>query len=99
VKTLYTLALALPLAGCGSFPLGTSDPQQSQTRAQIDSDILFCKDKAKTEANTDARQVGSFIAGMTIIGIPLAVESERAKQREIYAACMGERGYRVVPPS
>lgn len=61
-------------------------------------DNLVCKDKAKTEANTAGRQAASFIAGATIIGAPVAIEAEKAKQREVYAACMDARGYVVVPP-
>lgn len=57
--------------------------------------ILTCKDKAATEANTDARVAGSFVAGLTIIGAPIAIAEERRKQREVFAACMTERGYRV----
>lgn len=92
------ILVCLGLAGCGSFPLGTAYAQQGQTRAQLDADILFCKDKARTEADTSARQVGNFIAGLTLVGIPVAVADERRVQREIYAQCMTERGYRVVPP-
>lgn len=97
-KSLIVVA-ALALTACGSFPLGTSYPQKGQTQSQVDQDILVCKDRAHTEANTDARQVGSFVAGMTIIGAPIAVAEERRKQREVFAQCMTERGYKVVAPT
>lgn len=94
-----TLILSvLALTGCGSFPLGTVYPSGGQTVAQRDADMLFCKDRAKDEANTDGRVAASFLAGLTIIGAPVAIAAERSKQREVFAACMGERGYRVEPP-
>jgi len=97
MKKLILLSV-VALAGCGSFPLGTSYPQQGQTQAQTDQNILVCKDRAKDEANTDARVAGSFVAGLTIIGAPIAIAEERRKQREVFAQCMTERGYKVTPP-
>lgn len=88
----------LLLAGCGSFPLGTSYPSQGQTREQTQADVLWCKDQAHTAANTPGRQVGSFLAGVTIIGAPIAYENEKQFQREVFARCMTEKGYRVEPP-
>ena len=43
--------------------------------------MLVCKDNAKNEANTAARVAGSFVAGLTIIGAPIAIEEEK---RNIY---------------
>ena len=97
MKKLILLS-ALALAGCGTFPLGTSYPQQGQTQAQTDLSILACKDRAQTEANTDARVAGSFVAGLTIVGAPIAIAEERRKQREVFAQCMTERGYIVATP-
>ncbi len=98
MRTTLTLSVVL-LAGCGSFPLGTSYPQNGQTQAETDSAILVCKDRAKTEANTDARVAASFVAGLTIVGAPIAIAAERSKQREVFAQCMKERGYVVIPPT
>jgi len=97
MKKLILLTVVL-LTGCGTFPLGVSYPQQGQTQAQTDQNILVCKDRARDEANTDARVAGSFVAGLTIVGAPIAIAEERRKQREVFAACMTERGYKVVPP-
>lgn len=100
MKRMMMAALTtLTLTACGSFPLGTSYPQQGQTRAETEQNILFCKDKARTEVDTTGRQIGSFLAGMTIIGAPIAIADERRAQREIFAACMTERGYKVEPPA
>lgn len=99
MKKSLMVITALALTGCGTFPLGTSYPQKGQTQAETDQAILVCKDQAKTEANTDARVAGSFVAGMTIIGAPIAIAEERRKQREVFARCMTERGYRVVAPA
>lgn len=88
----------LLLAGCGSFPLGTSYPDEGQTQEQLRADILWCKDQAHMAADTTSRQVGSFLAGMTIIGAPVAIADERRFQREYFAKCMTDKGYRVEAP-
>lgn len=98
-KSISIALAALALTGCGTYPLGTSYPQSGQTRAETDMNILVCKDRAQTEANTDARVAGSFVAGLTIIGAPIAIIEERRKQREVFAQCMTERGYRVDAPT
>lgn len=87
------------LTGCGTFQLATSViPKENKTQDQMNLDNLMCKDRAKIEANTPGRAVGSFIAGATLIGAPVAIEAEKSKQREVYKACMESRGYVVVPP-
>lgn len=86
------------LAGCGTFPLGTSTALQGQTQQQLQQDILWCKDQAHTAANTPGRQAAYFAAGLTIIGAPAAYENEKALQREVYAKCMTDKGYRVELP-
>ena len=98
MKRLSVAAICLAVAGCGSFPLGTVYAAKGQTTQQRDAEMLVCKDRAKNEANTDARVAGSFLAGLTIIGAPIAIEAEKSKQREVFAQCMTERGYRVEPP-
>jgi hypothetical protein len=90
---------AVVLAGCGTFQLaGSVIPRGDKTQDQMNLDNLMCKDRAKIEANTAARAVGSFVAGATLVGIPVAMEAEKAKQREVYKTCMEARGYVVVPP-
>lgn len=98
MKLAITL-LCLGLVGCGSFPLGTSYPQKGQTQPETDAAILFCKDRAKDEASTPGRVTGSFVAGATIVGAPVAIAEDRRKQREVFAACMRERDFYVVPPA
>lgn len=98
-KSLLIVLSGLALAGCGTFPLGTSYPQHGQTQAETDMNILVCKDRAKNEANTDARVAGSFVAGLTIVGAPIAIAEERRKQREVFSQCMTEKGYHVVAPA
>lgn len=92
------LILCLFLAGCGTFPLGVSYAEKGQTQQQLHADILWCKDQAKTAADTPGRQVGSFIAGLTIIGAPVAYENEKQLQRDVFKACMTDKGYRVELP-
>lgn len=91
-------SISLFCAGCGSFPLGTAYPLQGQSRDQTQMNVLICQDQAKNEANSNARVAGSFIAGLTIVGAPIAIAEERRKQREVWADCMTAKGYRVVPP-
>jgi hypothetical protein len=99
MKAFTTLGLTVLLTGCGSFMLGYVQPQAGKTAQDQQLDTLVCKDRAKTEANTSARQAGSFLAGMTIVGAPIAIEAEKAKQREVFTQCMGEKGYQVRPPT
>lgn len=93
------LLVCVALSACGTFPLGTSYPLQGQTRAQTDQSIAECQLRAHEEANSPSRVAGSFVAGATLVGAPVAVAEERRKQREVFAQCMTERGYRVVPPT
>lgn len=97
MKTIILVVSIATLAGCGSFQLGNVHPQSGKTAEQQQLDMLGCKDRAHIEANTAGRQVGSFIAGMTIIGAPIAFEAEKSKQREVFAECMQARGYTVTP--
>ena len=87
----------LALAGC-AYPLGTVHPEQGQTVRERDQDMLYCKDSASTGANSAGAVVGSFLAGLTIIGGPVAISMVRDKERELFANCMAERGYRVEAP-
>ena len=98
MKRLMLIPVIL-LAGCGSFQLGYVQGRTDKTVAERDTDMLVCKDRAKNEANTDARVAGSFLAGLTIVGAPVAIAAEREKQREVFKQCMGERGWTVTPPA
>lgn len=92
------IALSLSLAGCGTYSLGVAHPQNGETRDQVRLAVLDCQDQARNEANTDARVAGSFVAGLTIIGAPIAIAEERRKTREVWQKCMADKGYRVEPP-
>lgn len=87
----------LLLTGCGSFVLGHVSRPIHMTAEQQQVDSLICKDRAKNEANTDARVAGSFLAGLTIVGAPVAIAAEREKQREVFTKCMTDKGYLVHP--
>lgn len=99
MRSTVILVACAALAGCGSFPLGTSYPQKGQTQHEVDADILYCKDWSKTATDTDARIAGSFLAGLTIIGAPIAIKSARDRHRELFSECMSARGYKVVGPA
>lgn len=95
---LAPIAISLLLAGCGTFQLASGVfPPSGKTQEQQQLDNLMCKDQAKNEANTAARQAGAFALGFTIVGAPLAYELEKSKQREVYKDCLEARGYRVTP--
>lgn len=98
LKQSLLAACLMGLAGCGSFQLASGVmPVRPKTQEQMQLDTLACKDRAKLEANTAERQAGNFIAGMTLVGVPIAIEAEKAKQREVFKTCMEERGYHVNP--
>ena len=97
-STIAVLAATVICSGCGSFPLGTAFPERSQSKDETRLAVLECQDRAKNEANSDARVAGAFIAGLTIIGAPIAIAEERRKTREVWQDCMLAKGYRVVPP-
>jgi hypothetical protein len=99
MRSTVTIIACLALTGCGSFPLGTVYPEKGQTQRELDTDLLFCRDWAKNETNTSTRIAGSFLAGLTIIGTPIAIQSAHDRQRELFAQCMAQRGYRVVAPT
>ena len=98
MKTILTIVACLALAGCGSFPLGTSYPQKGQTQREVDADILFCKDVGQAAASTTERNIKGGLLRGTLIGAPVAVLTERQVYRDAFAKCMTERGYQVVPP-
>jgi uncharacterized lipoprotein YajG len=93
-KTLSILAVVL-LAGCGSYPLGTSHPQQGQAQAQVDQDILVCKDRAAIADGSSERMAQAAIAGVLPGGLPVTIMESRRYQREVFTQCMTARGYRV----
>ncbi len=86
------------LFGCVTFDLGTVIPVEGQSVTQRDNDMAVCKVKAYEAANTKERQAGAFVAGMTIVGAPLAIEDEKKFQRKIFKQCMEEKGYAVEAP-
>ena len=98
MKRLPIIFVSILLTGCGTFQLGTVYSVKGQSDQQREADMLVCKDNAKNEANTSARVAGSFVAGLTIIGAPIAIEEEKRKTREVFTECMEKRGYRVTPP-
>ncbi|HOY78804.1 MAG: SHOCT domain-containing protein [Zoogloea sp.] len=88
----------LLLSGCGTFSLaGKITPPTGKGQDQQQLDLLACKDQARLAANTAERQAGAFLLGLTIVGAPVAYELEKSKQREVFAACMSQRGYEVAP--
>lgn len=97
-STIAVLVVAAACSGCGSFPLGTAFPERGQSKDEMRLAVLECQDRARNEANSDARVAGAFVAGLTIVGAPIAIAEERRKTREVWQDCMLARGYRVVPP-
>jgi hypothetical protein len=88
----------LLMSGCGTFDLGMVYPVSGQSAAQRDGDMAICKVKAYEAANSKERQAGNFIAGLTIIGTPVAIEEDKKLQRRIFKECLEEKGYVVEPP-
>ncbi len=98
-RFLPAVAIASLCAACGTFQLSSGAiPLSPKSQDQMQLDNLACKDRARLEASTTERQTGAFLLGMTIVGLPVAYEIEKSKQREVYKSCMEARGYRVLPP-
>jgi hypothetical protein len=86
----------LLLAGCGSFELASGvkfPPGVTTTQARVD--VLDCKDRARTYANSADKQARAFLLGLTIIGTPVAYAAERSDQRAMFRSCMEGMGYTV----
>lgn len=99
-KVVAVVAVALALGGCaGTFPLGNVKPQVGRTADQQQLDTLTCKDQAQQAANTNGRVAASFVAGLTIVGAPIAIAADHAKQRDVFSQCMAAKGYTVTPPA
>jgi uncharacterized lipoprotein YajG len=95
MRTTLTILSAILLAGCGSYPLGTSYPQNGQAPAQIEQDILVCKDRAAIADGSSERMAQAAIAGVLPGGLPVTIMESRRYQREVFTQCMTARGYRV----
>lgn len=96
-KIIFFLPLFCVACG-GTFPLaGGIGTPYGKTADQQQNDILFCKDRARNEANTDGQQAKAFLMGLTIVGAPIAIENEKTLQREVFAKCMTAKGYTVAP--
>ncbi len=91
--------LSLALAACGTFPLGTVQPQTGKTADQQQLDTLSCKDQARLAVESAGRQTQDFLLGLTIVGAPVAYERDKSKEREVFTSCMQAKGYVVRPPS
>lgn len=85
------------LGACGTFTLAHYQAPAGRTADQQQLDQLTCKDKAHDAALTAGQQTKEFLLGLTIIGTPFAFESDKAKQRKVFAQCMREKGYAVTP--
>ncbi len=97
MRALSILPL-LMLAGCTTFTLGMVQKQDGKTPDEQAVATIICKDQAFQAAATTARQIGNAVAIATLVGAPIAAASDRAYQREVFTACMKERGYVVNPP-
>jgi hypothetical protein len=94
--TMLLALLTFGVAACGTFNLGNVRPQTGKTAEQQQLDTLTCKDQANLAANSAGRQTGDFLLGLTIVGVPVAYEMDKAKQRQVFADCMQARGYVVT---
>ena len=93
-RNVLTPGLAgIILAGCGTFQLASNIRQDGKSPEQINLDILLCKDQANLATNTAGWQAGQFVAGATLVGIPIALQMEKDKKREVFSQCMTARGY------
>lgn len=98
MKTAFTIIGCISLAGCSTFNLGNVRPQPGRTADQQQLDTLTCKDQARLAAESGGQQTKEFLLGLTVIGYPAAVASDRAKQRDVFTSCMQAKGYTVLAP-
>lgn len=96
IKIKIALLFLLTLTGCGTFNLGYVKPQAGKTPDQQMLDTLNCKDQARLATDEASNQVANFLLGMTIIGTPLAFETDKAKQRSVFKDCMNGKGYETI---
>lgn len=95
---IATIASVVLLSGCAtSFDLGKVHAQTPRTADQQQLDILTCKDQAVTAANSGGQQAKEFMLGLTVVGYPAAIKSDRDKQRFVFGKCMESKGYSVTP--
>src|ERR1700722_19764472 len=80
-STMLLLVFACCVTACGTFNLGNVRPQAGKTAEQQQLDTLTCKDQANLAVNSAGRQTGDFLLGLTIVGTPVAIEREKAKER------------------
>jgi len=97
IKVAIGIFVLITLTGCGTFNLGYVKPQAGKTPDQQMLDTLTCKDQARLATETAGKQVGDFLLGMTIIGVPMAYELDKKNKREFFKECMNTKGYEVIP--
>lgn len=90
-------ASVMLISGCATFNLGTVHPQVGRTADQQQLDTLTCKDEARLAAEGGGQQTKEFLLGLTVVGYPAAVASDKAKQRTVFTQCMQGKGYSVSP--
>jgi ribosomal protein L32 len=94
LKRLSAISLTVLCSACGTVKLAdTIVPHDTKTSDQQQIDILTCKDQAKLAVSSAGRQTGDFFLGLSVVGIPLAIAMDNAKQREVFASCMATHGY------
>lgn len=98
-KSLLIALSVLALAGCGSYPLGTAYALNGQTQADTDMAVLVCQRQAENATTTTERNVKGALLRATLVGAPVAIQTERYVARQEFARCMTERGYNVVTPT
>ena len=98
MKKILLLLICFSLIACGTIELGYVQPMPGRTADQKQSDTLYCKDQASLAANSPGMQIGAFLLGATIIGVPAAYAIEVSTKREVFSDCMQNKGYRVIPP-
>jgi hypothetical protein len=99
MKTAFTIITCVTLCGCATFNLGTVKAQEGRTADQQQLDTLTCKDQAHLAAEGAGQQTKEFLLGFTLVGYPVAVASDKAKQRDAFTSCMTAKGYVVTPAS
>ena len=93
----HALILALLLGACAPYHLASSGKPPSGAIAQTDIDA--CRSIAVADNSTAADRAAGFVAGMTLIGAPIAYEVHKGRVRQAFVDCLTARGWMGVTPA
>src|ERR1700685_3734265 len=94
---IITVFAALILTGCGTYQLagGVTSPPGT-TQQQLLATVAFCREQVAAADNSPTRNQADYMAGLTLVLIPVQLAADRVDDRRIFADCMMMGGYGVA---